>query len=254
MRPSLTLARLEQLGLLGMAQALRLQGDQPVENLEGLSFDERLGLLVDAEVAHRESRQLRRRLEEAHLRFPQACLEDLDLHTPRGLDRSLLLSLGEGRWVHDHLGVLITGPTGIGKTFLACALAQAAIRRGYRARYYRLSHLLEDLAGARARGAFRRFVRQISRFDVLICDEWGLAPLTPLQGRDLLEVIDERVQRASTVMVSQLPVEAWHSVIQDPTLADAVLDRLVHDAYRLSMTGESMRRLRATVSPPKEAT
>lgn len=236
-----TVDTLEELGLHAMARAYREQLENP--DLQRLSFDERLSLLVDREWSARQSRRLQRRLEEAHLRLP-ASVEAIDFQTARGLDRALVQRLAEGRWIHEHQGVLVTGPTGVGKTFVACALGNAACRQGFRVRYFRLSRLLTELELARADGSFPRLLNRLARFDLLILDDWGLSPIEPPQARDLLEVVDDRAENRSTLVASQLPVETWHAVIRDPTLADAILDRLVHSAYRLEMRGESMRKVR----------
>lgn len=247
-----TLERLRQLGLSGMARALEEQDHSP--NLMGTaSFDERLGLLVDAEWSYRTQRLFERRLKDAHLRWSQASMEDLDLQTPRGLDRHMIRILATDRWLDEHLSVLIAGPTGVGKSYLACALGQMALRHGHTVRYFRVSRLMDDLQGAKAPGTWTRLLHTLARCDLLVLDDFGLFPLTAPQARDLLEVIDDRVKTRSTVVASQFPIEQWHSVIQDPTLADAILDRLVHQSYRLVMSGESMRKLQAPVAAAEPA-
>lgn len=241
MLTSPTLETLQELGLRAMARAYREQLENP--ELQKLSFDERLSLLVDREWSERQSRRIQRRLQEAHLRLP-ASVEAIDFETPRGLDKALIHRLAEGRWLREHRNVLLTGPTGVGKSFVACALGNAACRQGFRVRYFRLARLLTELELARADGSFPRLLHRLARIDLLILDDWGLSPIEPNPARDLLEVIDDRAESRSTLMASQLPVDAWHAVVRDPTLADAVLDRLVHNAYRMEMHGESMRKVR----------
>jgi len=190
----------------------------------------------------RQNRRLARLLKEAKFRVA-ACMEDIDYQHPRGLDRTVMRSLATCQWVEYGQHILIVGPTGVGKTFIACALGNAACRHGYTVRYYRVPRLLTDLATARVDGSFRRILNTLSRTDVLILDDWGLAPISVAESRDLLEVIDDRTQARSTVIASQLPIETWHSVIGDATVADAILDRLVHGAHKLNLKGESMRKI-----------
>lgn len=237
-----TLETLQELGLKGMAAAYRAQLEDP--EMQSLSFDERLGLLVDREWGERQNRRLARRLREAKLRLP-AATEDIDFRPSRGLDRGLLRTLAEGRWVHQGQNVLVTGPTGVGKTFLACALANAAVRRGFSARYYRVPRLLSELAMGHADGTYPRLLARLAKVDLLILDDWGLSPFTPAEAREMLEVVEERHGRHATLVASQLPIEDWHAALGDATVADAILDRLVHGAYRIELRGESMRKQRA---------
>lgn len=241
-----TLEKLHALRLTGMARGLEEQ--LQMTGLEELGFAERLGLLVDREMTERESRRLKDRLAKARLR-QAASVEDVDLRTPRGLDRPLFVSLCSCQWVTQHLNVLITGPTGAGKSFLACALAQKACREGFTALYQRLPRLLPELALAKADGRYSKVLAGLARVDVLVLDDWGLHPLTDAHRRDLLEILEDRYGNRSTVVTSQLPVSSWHQAIGDATLADAVLDRLVHNAYELKLKGDSMRKNKAPAAP-----
>lgn len=234
-----TLDKLDQMSLGGMAAALREQMEQS-QYLE-LSFEDRLGLLVDREASWRENRRLTTRLKAARLRHP-ATVEDIDFRAPRGLDRSVILSLAQAGWVGAHHNLLISGATGCGKSFIACALAHAAIRQGHTALYVRTPRLLDDLAITRGDGRYHTLLGQLNRAAILVLDDFLLSPATVAQARDLLEVIEDRSQLRSTMVVSQLPVEMWHGALADPTLADAILDRLVHNAYRITLKGPSMRR------------
>jgi len=235
-----TIERLRAMRLRGMADALTVQQQQP--ELQSLTFEERLGLLVDQEWVDRQNRRLARLLKEAKFRVA-ACMEDIDYQHPRGLDRAVMRNLATGQWVKYGQHVLIVGPTGVGKTFIACALGNAACRHGFTVRYYRVPRLLADLATAKVDGSFRRILSNLARTDVLILDDWELVPISVAESRDLLEVIDDRAQARSTIIASQLPIETWHGVIGDATVADAILDRLVHGAHKLTLKGESMRKI-----------
>ena len=234
-----TVENLHQLRLFGMARALSSQLQSP--QIGQLSFEERLGLLVDSEAAERESRQTASRLKRARLK-QAATPEDVDFRHPRGLDRGLFARLMTGRWVSEHQNILICGPTGVGKTFLACALANQACRQGRSVLYVRLPRLLPALAIGRGDGRYAKSLRQLAKTDVLVIDDWALAPLTDEGRRDLLEIFDDRHGTRSTIITSQLPVKHWHAAIGDPTLADAILDRLVHQAHSLELDGESLRK------------
>jgi DNA replication protein DnaC len=237
-----TLETLRALGLTGMADAYQAQWQDA--DAQSLSFDERLGILVDREWSARQTRRLVRRLQIARLPL-QASVEDIDYSTPRGLDRGLIRTLAEGRWLHEHLNLLLSGPTGAGKTYIACAVGDAACRHGFIVRYFRVSRLTGDLTLAKGDGTYPRFMRRLGKTDLLILDDWGLATLTASEARELLEVIDDRCIRRSTLIASQLPVDAWHGAIPDPSIADALLDRIVHNAHKIVLRGESMRKLRA---------
>ncbi len=236
-----TLERLRKLRLDGMAEAFSSQIQDA--RFDHLSFCERFGMVVDAEWTFRDGRRLRRLLKEAKLRVA-ACVEDIDWREPRGLDRSMVMSLATGDWIRSHHNVLIEGPTGAGKTYLACALANAACRQGFSARYYRVSRLVSELSVAKADGSYPRLLGRLSRMQVLVLDDWALAPFSAAESRDILEVVEDRCQSSSTIVASQLPCEHWHSAIADPSVADAVLDRLIHNSHRLALKGESMRKLK----------
>jgi DNA replication protein DnaC len=237
-----TLEKLHALRLHGMAAAFRAQSEQT--GISELSFEERFALLVDQQWNWRQNRALERRLTKAKLRH-RASVEDLDFRTPRGLDRALLRSLTQdSAWVREHQNIFLLGPTGIGKSFLACALAEKACRDGFTALYMRAAQLFRDLALARADGSLRTLLARWARLDVLVVDDWAMAPLADAERRDFLEICEDRYQQHSMILTSQLPVAQWHEQIGDPTLADSILDRLVHHAHRLEMRGESMRKKR----------
>jgi DNA replication protein DnaC len=231
--------KLHQLRLPGMARALVQQGTNA--EIGQLSFEERLGLLVDCEVAERESRQNSARLKRAKLK-QAATPEDVDFRHARGLDKTLFARLMTCRWVAEHQNILLCGPTGVGKTFLACALANQACRQGHSALYVRLPRLLSTLALGRGDGSYGKTLAQLAKTTVLVIDDWALAKLTDEGRRDLLEIFDDRHQSSSTIMTSQLPQEHWHESIGDPTLADAILDRVVHQAHSINLSGESIRK------------
>lgn len=242
--------QLNQLRLFGMARALAEQ--QALPDLNHLSFEERLGLLVEREVSERESRLTSSRLRRAKLK-QAAVAEDVDYRAARSLDRALFNRLLVGTWVAEHQNVLITGPTGVGKTWLACALANQACRQGRSVLYLRVPRLFEDIAIAHGDGRYSKLLTQFAKTDVLVLDDWGLALLTDAARRDLLEILDDRHGHRSTLVTSQLPVTNWHESIGDPTLADAILDRLVHNAHQLTLTGESMRKRKNSLTQKQDS-
>lgn len=233
-----TIEKLQQLKLAAMARELAQQRALP--EISALAFEERLGLLADCELTERDNRRLSLRLRTAKLR-EAAALEDLDTRAPRGLDKALIARLATCQWIAEHLNCLISGPTGIGKTWLACALAHKAAREGYSVLYARLPKLFTALDLGRADGRYPKLTKPLAKTDVLILDDLAMAPMSDTHRRDLLEIIDDRYQRRSTIVTSQIPVKQWHSAIGEPTLADAILDRLVHNAYKIAMSGKSMR-------------
>lgn len=229
--------------LHGMAEALKSQQQDPA--VGELSFLERLGLLVDQQWSWRENQALTRRLKVAKLRA-NACVEDIDYRATRGLEKSVIRALAqESSWVNNHENIFVLGPTGVGKSYLAAALAQKACRDGYSALYTRAAALFRDLALARADGSLRQLLARIHRMDVLVVDDWAMAPLGEPERRDFWEICEDRYQTRSVILTSQLPVAKWHEQIGDPTVADGILDRLVHNAHRIEMRGESMRKSRS---------
>jgi DNA replication protein DnaC len=239
-----TIEKLYDLKLGAMAEALREMLSRADQSQ--LSFAERLGLLVDSEWTRREENRLTRRLKAARLKVP-ASVEVVDLRTPRGLDRQLFLSLLAGDYLRQHHNLIISGATGMGKTYLACALADKACRDGFTARYYRLPRLTFELALARADGSYLKLLAQLAKTDLLILDDWAIAPMEGQVQHDLLEVIDDRAQVHSTLVASQVPASEWHQLFADPTVADAVLDRLLHNAIRIDLKGGSMRKKTAAI-------
>ena len=236
------LDKLTQLRLPAIRSGLeeQLQNPQYAE----LSFEDRLGLLVDLECTRRADNSLRHRIKTARFTLP-AVIEDLDLSPARGLDRGLVLELAQGEWIRRHLNILVLGPTGAGKSYMACALGHAACRQGFSVRYQRTSRLLHEIMLSHADGSYPKLLTKLARVQLLIFDDWLRDPLTPSQARDLLEILDDRYGRSSTLVATQIPIEDWHDRLPDPTLGDAILDRLVHNAYRLELKGESMRKTRS---------
>jgi DNA replication protein DnaC len=235
-----TLEQLQALKLTTMAATWSAQPENA--ELTALSFDDRFALLVDAEWRARENKRLGRALQDAKLKLPQASIEAIDYPARRELDKALIRQLATCRWVEEHQQVLISGATGVGKTFIACALGNQACRKGYRARYWRASRLYHACALARADGTYGRFLGQLARVDVLLLDDWALHPLQDAERRDILEILEDRSGIRSTVVTSQLPPKRWHDYVADPTLADAICDRLLHNAHRIVLQGPSRRK------------
>ncbi len=239
-----TFEKLYGMKLAGMAEAMKDQMTR--SDMDGLAFEERFAMLVDAQHLWKENKRMKRLLKSAKLKL-SASMEDIDYRAPRGLDKSVVLSLGTCEWIRRHRNVIITGPTGVGKTYLACALAHNACREGLGAFYIRSPKLYYTLSIARADGSYARMLSKLAKVPVLVLDDLGLAALNDPERRDLLEVIEDRHGCASTIITSQLPVEHWHEVIGDPTIADALLDRLVHNAHRINLKGQSMRKRKAAL-------
>lgn len=238
-----TISKLSSMKLSGMVEALVEQTQSVIYS--DLPFEDRLGLLVDREVTVRDNRKLTNLLRSAKLRYSNACPEEIDFRTPRGLAKDALLSLMQNGWVNGKQNVIITGPTGSGKTFIACALANSSCRHGHSTHYVRLPRLLQDLHIARADGSYGKLLTRLAKYAVLIIDDWGLAKFNDKERRDILEVLEDRHNITSTIISSQIPVDKWHDSIGDPTIADAVLDRLVHNAHMITMKGESMRKMQS---------
>lgn len=235
-----TLEKLQELKFFAMADAWEQQ--QKDSDVRGMDFDDRFGMLVDMEWLSRKNRSLERKLREAKLRLGQACIEDIDYQAARKLDKTVIHQLATCAWVADHHNVVITGATGVGKTYIACALANQACRSGYRALYRRASRLFDELTLARADGTYVRLLARIAKIDVLLIDDWGLVRAGEEERRHLSEIMDDRHGSKSTIMTSQLPVAKWHDHLGDPTIADAICDRIVHNAHRIDLKGPSRRK------------
>ena len=240
-----TLEKLTTMRFTGMAAALDEQ--MQMDGLDDMAFEERLGLLLDREQAVRETRRMKTRLRKAKLR-QQGSVEDIDFRHPRGLDKSLVIRLADCQWIKKHNNLIITGPTGVGKSYLACAFAEKACREGFNAIYQRTTKLFEDLSLAKGDGRYLKLLTSYAKTDLLVLDDYGLLELNQEQRHDLLEILEDRHGLKSTLVTSQLPVEHWHEQIGDPTLADAILDRLVHSAHKIKLKGESMRKKTANLT------
>ena len=233
-----TLEGLRSLKLFGMVKALEAQIETP--GADKLSFEERLGMLVDHELTSRNNKRLSNRLKQAKLRFP-ACIEDLDLNTRRGLNRSEIVQLSTCSWIQKHQNIIVEGKTGVGKSYLSCAFAEKACREGFSTIYFRTSRLFEEIAVSKVEGRFHKFLDRLVKVNLLVLDDFGIVPFAPEHSRDLFEIVEDRYDRQSTIISGQLPVENWHEAIGDDTIADAILDRLVHNAYRIKLKGPSKR-------------
>lgn len=241
-----TMEKMRAMKLTAMTVALERQGC--TSDFAEMSFEDRLGLLIDEEYESRENRKLARRLRAAKLRYPQAALEDIDFASRRGLDRRVVMSLANGQWIRKHQNLLLTGPTGTGKTYLACAFVQRACRSGFQASYVRASRLLQQLAVARGDGSYGRLLIRLAKLDLLAVDDWLLTPLADNERQDLLEVLEDRSERGSTLIATQLPVASWHEAIGEASMGDAICDRLIHGAHKIAIKGPSMREVQARES------
>jgi DNA replication protein DnaC len=239
------LEKLQALRFYGMLKALEEQMQIP--DIDKLSFEERLGLMVDREMTERENRRFNTRVRKAKLR-QNACVEDIDFRHKRGLDKAMFMQLADCQWIKETNNVLIIGPTGVGKTYLACALAHKACQKGWSALYFRLSRLLQELNIGKADGRYDNILKNLAKTQLMVIDDWGLRKLVKDQSHDLLEILEDRHGLKSTLVTSQIPIENWHEIIGDPTMADAILDRLVHNAYRITLKGESMRKKKSNLT------
>jgi DNA replication protein DnaC len=243
-----TLEKLYTMKLNGMADALKSQISQ--SGMDDLSFEERFSLLVDNLWTWKEDKRMGRLLANAKLKL-NACIEDIDFKSPRGMDKPVILGLSSCHWIKEAQNVIITGPTGVGKTYLACALANRACRMGYSAYYVRAPRLFHEMAVSKADGTYGRFMNKLAGTSLVLIDDLGLAPMTDTERRDLLEVVEDRYGMYSTIISTQLPIKNWHEIIGDPTIADAILDRLVHNAHKIQLKGDSMRKKKGNLTKEK---
>jgi len=242
-----TIEKLIAMKLSGMAEGLQEQISNHA--YKDLSFEERLGMLVDKEKLARENRQLKILLSYAHLRHHNACFEDIDFRTRRGLSKDVILKLSQNEWIRSNQNIIIVGPTGSGKTYIACALGNSAVRQGIRTTYVRLPRLAQELKIAKADGSFVKFLSRLQRIRLLIIDDWGINPFTDDERRNFLEIMEDRYNVRSTIIASQFPIDTWHDIIGEPTLADAICDRIVHNAHKIILKGEeSMRKIYSTLT------
>lgn len=234
-----TIAKLNNMRLYGMAKGFadRIGSTQSVS----LSHEEFVGLVVDDEKIYRDNAKLQRLLAQARFKQP-AALEDIDYRAPRGLEKQVMLELSAGHWINRHQNILITGPTGVGKSFLACALGNQACRSGFTTNYHRFPRLLENLQAARGDGSHLKILSRLSKISVLLVDDFGLSPLSHCEAKDLLEILEDRYGAAATIITSQIPTKQWHEILGEPTIADAICDRLFHNAFRIELKGDSMRK------------
>lgn len=234
-----TVEKLTSMKLHGMAEGIRAQMISAAYS--DLSFEERMSMLVDKEMQSREERRLTMLLRKARFRYPGSCVEDVSFKTRRGVTKDVMLKLAQNGWIKDKRNIIITGSTGVGKTYMACAIGVSACREGISTYYVRLPRLFQELKIARADGSYVKLLQKLSRVNLLIVDDWGLSPLSDPERRDFLEIMEDRYNVRSTIVSSQIPVDKWHDIIGDPTIADAICDRLIHNSHKLTLTGRSMR-------------
>lgn len=244
-----TIDQLQQMKLAGLLEAWREQ--QALPTYHDLTFDERLALLVEREYIRRQNQRQQRRLRQAHLPM-HASVDAVDFDLPRGLRKLQFLELAQGHWLTEHLGLILVGPTGVGKSFLSCVLAQHLCHQGHTVRYVKTADLVLELKLSRADGSYPKLRKQLAAYDLLVLDEWLRDPLSVYEAREILDILDERYRKASCLFVTQMPVEQWHPQIQDPTLADAIVDRIVHDSMKLQLRGESMRKLTSKLTQSQQ--